>query len=207
MSIEIWLSFVLASLVLCVTPGPTVFFVIGHSLKHGKASVVPMVFGALSGDIVLMCLSFIGLSALLASSVYMFTILKFVGALYLIYLGIKSWRSLSFINQENEMETLPLKKGKIYTDALLVTALNPKGIIFFTAFFPLFLDVNSALLPQMLILALTFMGVAVSTNSCYSIFSSYLSTKVKSAKTQKMFNKTSGGLLIGAGLITASLQK
>ena len=207
MSIEIWLSFVLASLVLCVTPGPTVFFVIGHSLKHGKASVVPMVFGALSGDIVLMCLSFIGLSALLASSVYMFTVLKFVGALYLIYLGIKSWRSPSFINQENTMETLPLKKGKIYTDALLVTALNPKGIIFFTAFFPLFLDVNSALLPQMIILALTFMGVAVSTNSCYSIFSSYLSTKVKSAKTQKMFNKTSGGLLIGAGLITASLQK
>ncbi|NQY94363.1 MAG: LysE family translocator [Campylobacteraceae bacterium] len=207
MSIEIWLSFVLASLVLCVTPGPTVFFVIGHSLKHGKASVVPMVFGALSGDIVLMCLSFIGLSALLASSVYMFTILKFVGALYLIYLGIKSWRSPSFINQENAMEIFPLKKGKIYTDALLVTALNPKGIIFFTAFFPLFLDVNSALLPQMLILALTFMGVAVSTNSCYSIFSSYLSTKVKSAKTQKMFNKTSGGLLIGAGLITASLQK
>jgi len=207
MSIEIWLSFVLASLVLCVTPGPTVFFVIGHSLKHGKASVIPMVFGALSGDIVLMCLSFIGLSALLASSVYMFTVLKFVGALYLIYLGIKSWRSPSLLSQENEMETLALKKGKIYTDALLVTALNPKGIIFFTAFFPLFLNVNSALLPQMLILALTFMGVAVSTNSCYSIFSSYLSTKVKSAKTQKVFNKTSGGLLIGAGLITASLQK
>jgi len=207
MSIEIWLSFVLASLVLCVTPGPTVFFVIGHSLKHGKASVVPMVFGALSGDIVLMCLSFLGLSALLASSVYMFTVLKFLGALYLIYLGIKSWRSPSLLSQENEMETLALKKGKIYTDALLVTALNPKGIIFFTAFFPLFLNVNSALLPQMLILALTFMGVAVSTNSCYSIFSSYLSTKVKSAKTQKVFNKTSGGLLIGAGLITASLQK
>jgi len=207
MSIEIWFSFVLASLVLCVTPGPTVFFVIGHSLKHGKASVVPMVFGALTGDIILMGLSFIGLSAILATSMYMFTLLKFAGAFYLIYLGIKAWRSDSSVPQEGELPTLPLKKRKVYGDALLVTALNPKGIIFFTAFFPLFLDINSALLPQMLILALTFMGVALSTNSCYSIFSSYLSAKVKSKKAQNIFNKTSGGLLIGAGLITASIQK
>ena len=207
MGIEIWFSFVLASLVLCVTPGPTVFFVIGHSLKHGKSSVIPMVFGALTGDIILMGLSFIGLSAILATSVFMFTLLKFVGALYLIYLGIKAWKSDASIQNDDKKTDQPLKKRKVYRDALLVTALNPKGIIFFTAFFPLFLDVNSALLPQMIILALTFMGVALSTNSCYSIFSSYLSTKVKSKKTQKIFNKTSGGLLIGAGLVTASIQK
>lgn len=207
MSIEIWFSFVLASLVLCVTPGPTVFFVIGHSLKHGKASVIPMVFGALTGDIILMGLSFIGLSAILATSIFMFTIVKFAGAFYLIYLGIKAWRSGSQIQHTSEVTNLPLKKRKVYRDALLVTALNPKGIIFFTAFFPLFLDVNSALIPQMIILALTFMGVALSTNSCYSIFSSYLCEKVKSKKAQTMFNKTSGGLLIGAGLVTASIQK
>jgi len=207
MSIEIWFSFVLASLVLCVTPGPTVFFVIGHSLKHGKSSVIPMVFGALTGDIVLMGLSFLGLSAILATSIYMFTVLKFVGAFYLIYLGIKSWRSDTFAKEEGQIHTIALKKRKVYRDALLVTALNPKGIIFFTAFFPLFLDVDSALIPQMTILALTFMFVALSTNSCYSIFSSYLSEKVKSKQSQKVFNRTSGGLLISAGLITASIQK
>ncbi len=207
MSIEIWFSFVLASLVLCVTPGPTVFFVIGHSLKHGRASVLPMVFGALSGDIVLMGLSFIGLSAILATSIYMFTLVKFAGAFYLIYLGIKAWRSNAVIEEDKDIQIIPLRKRKVYADALLVTALNPKGIIFFTAFFPLFLDVNSALIPQMSILALTFMGVALGTNSCYSIFSSYLSEKVQSKKAQKVFNKTSGGLLIGAGLITASIQK
>ena len=207
MSIEIWLSFVLASRILCVTPGPTVFFVIGHSLKHGRASVIPMVFGALTGDILLMGLSFIGLGAILATSVYMFTLVKFAGAFYLIYLGIKAWKSNTLVKEDKIIQDIPLRKRKVYTDALFVTALNPKGIIFFTAFFPLFLDVNSTLIPQMLILALTFMGVALSTNSCYSVFSSYLSEKVQSKKSQKMFNKTSGGLLIGAGLITASIQK
>ena len=204
LSIEIWLSFIFASLILCFSPGPTVFLVMGQSLNHGKKSVVPLVPGVLSGDVFAMSLSFAGLGVLLSTSAILFNIFKWVAAAYLFYLGIKTWRIKS--NTER-FKTISIKKGKMFKDALLVTALNPKGIIFFSAFFPLFMDAKKAVIPQMAIMTLTFLLVSVASTTFYTTFSGYLGSKVNSSRLQSAFNKVTGTMLMGAGAVTASVQK
>lgn len=204
MSFEVWISFVLASIALCFTPGPTVFLVMGQSLSHGKKSVIPLVSGVLTGDVIAMSVSFVGLGALLATSAGLFSIFKLVAAAYLVYLGLKAWRSKADV--ENA-DSIFIKKGKVFKEALIVTALNPKGIIFFIAFFPLFMDVNKPVLPQMLIMALSFLLISGFSASFYSIFSGMLRSKVKLLIFHQFFNKASGSMLISAGAVTATLQK
>ena len=205
LSIEVWISFVAASMLLCFTPGTTVFLVMGQALSHGKKSVFPLVAGVLSGDLIAMRLSLLGVGALLAASAALFNIIKWLGAVYLIYLGIKSWRTK--ITESEDVTEKPMIKGSVYRDSLIVTALNPKGIIFFMAFFPLFIEPSNDALPQMIVLALSFLAVSATSASFYALFSGYLRSKVSSVKFQNGFNKVSGGMLVGTGAITASIQK
>ncbi|NQZ79871.1 MAG: LysE family translocator [Colwellia sp.] len=204
MGIDVWFAFLLASSILCFTPGPTVFIVMAQSLNHGKKSVLPLVFGVLCGDIIAMTVSFIGLGALLATSAVLFSVFKWLAALYLIFLGIKAWRSE--VNIE-EVKTITAKKNSIFKEALIVTALNPKGIIFFISFFPLFINTQAAALPQMLVMAGSFLMVSALSASFYANFAGYLRSKVKSDKFQRTFNKVSGTMLATAGAVTASINK
>lgn len=204
MSIEVWVSFVLASMMLCFTPGPTVFLVMGQSLNHGKKSVIPVVTGVLSGDIIAMSISFAGLGALLATSSALFSVFKWIASGYLVYLGFKAWRTVPNLEDPSKTEN---RGSKVFREALIVTALNPKGIVFFIAFFPLFINTSKDALPQMLIMGFSFLVVSVLSATFYSVFSSYLRSKIKSLKSQKIFNKVSGSMLIGAGAVTTTLQK
>ena len=203
MTIEVWISFIAASMILCFSPGPTVFLVMGQALEHGKKSVAPLVAGTLSGDVIAMSFSFIGMGALLATSAVLFNFLKWAGALYLIYLGIKAFRTKANVSEATVKQ---MKKGSVYFNALLVTALNPKGIIFFIAFFPLFINPDTLVFPQMLIMAVSFLAVSIVSVSTYATFSGILRSKVSSVKFQNGFNKVSGGMLVGAGAITATIQ-
>ena len=100
MNIEVWLSFIFASLMLCFTPGPTVFLIMGQSLNHGRKSVIPLVAGVLCGDIIAMCISFAGLGALLMTSASLFNAFKWIAAVYLIYIGIKACYSKTDIEAQ-----------------------------------------------------------------------------------------------------------
>ena len=93
MNMELWVPFVLAATLILIIPGPTILLVISQALAHGRKSVVPLVAGVIFGDFTAMTLSLLGLGAILSASASLFTILKWIGALYLIYLGIKLWRS------------------------------------------------------------------------------------------------------------------
>ncbi|MGB1237456.1 MAG: LysE family translocator [Pseudomonadales bacterium] len=204
MDFYVWLSFLAASLLLCFSPGPTTFLAIGQSLKHGKISVIPIVAGTLAGDMIAMTLSFVGVGAILATSAVLFNLFKWIGALYLIYLGIKAFRAkASTPNQQGHSTT---SRTAIFRNAMLVTALNPKGIIFFMTFFPLFIDPQQAVLTQMILLGLTFQFAAASSVSIYACFAGALSAKTQNPNVQNVFNKVSGGLLISAGAVTASLS-
>ncbi|MDN3640945.1 LysE family translocator [Simiduia curdlanivorans] len=132
MAIDAWISFLLASALLCFSPGPTVLLVLGKSLNHGKGSVIPLVAGVLSGDVIAMAISFVGLGALLATYAVLFGIFKWVAAAYLIYIGIKAWRTQL---SDEHTDLAMSNSGSVFKEALVVTALNPKGIIFFIAFF------------------------------------------------------------------------
>jgi len=207
LSIEIWLAFVTASLVLCLTPGPTVFLVIGQAMTHGKRSVIPLAAGALAGDIILMSLSFMGLGLLLSISSTMFNLIKFAGAAYLIYLGIKAFRTKS--RPDSHATERDNKGGSfaIFRDVMIVTALNPKGILFFMAFLPLFITTSEPVIPQMSILAISFLAVSLFSVSCYAVLSGYLRGYLTKPRVQDGFNKVGGSLLVSAGVITAGMQK
>jgi len=203
MSFEMWLPFLAACIFLCFTPGPTVFLVIGQALSYGKKSVIPLASGVLAGDVIAMSLSFMGLGVLLTTSAELFSLLKWTGAIYLIYLGLRTFVSKP---SDPKLTGIEMNSRSVFRNALIVTALNPKGIVFFLAFFPLFMDTNKEVVPQMMTMASTFLFVSLLSVTSYAIFSGVIRSKVTSDKFQSLFNKMSGGLLIGAGALTATIK-
>lgn len=203
MSFEVWLSFTLASFVLVVTPGPTVILVVAQSLARGPSSARPLILGVLAGDLLALLLSLVGLGALLSLSSVMFDVLKYAGAAYLIYLGISNWRSGSVqINSDAGVVS-----DTAFRDAFWVTALNPKGMIFFVAFFPVFVNSEAALIPQLLTMACTFMLVSAVSVTGYAYCSTRLEARLQTKNSQGLMSRCSGALLVSLGLLTASVQR
>jgi threonine/homoserine/homoserine lactone efflux protein len=206
MSIEIWIAFALAASVILIIPGPTIILVISHAITHGRRSVIPLVVGVTLGDFVAMTLSLLGLGAILASSAALFSVLKWIGAAYLLYLGIKLWRS----NPENQgvkITATGSSNGSLLKSAFIVTALNPKSIAFFVAFLPQFVSPRHDALPQFFILGATFLFLAALNAGLYALFAGHLRNKLQNAKIRRWFNRCGGGALISAGVVTATLQR
>jgi threonine/homoserine/homoserine lactone efflux protein len=206
MTFEILTTFIAVVIVFCIIPGPTVILVIGQALSYGQKSVMPLVLGVLVGDFVAMSLSLLGLGVILATSATLFFILKWLGVLYLIYLGIKTWRDNPIISNINTQKDNH-KKINMFKSAFLVTALNPKDIMFFVAFLPQFVSSQSPALPQLLILMFTFLFIVAVNISFYTIFAGKISNKIQNYNARKRLNKIGGGSLITAGLITATIQR
>ena len=205
MTLEIWLAFVASVVVFFVIPGPTMILVVSESINHGKKSVLPLVSGVLLGDFVAMSLSLLGLGAILATSATLFIVLKWLGVCYLIYLGVKTWRQNPDILTKNKSNGGSSKK--MFGSAFIVTALNPKDIIFFVAFLPQFVNPASEVLPQLLLLMATFLVIDMLNIILYTVFARTMRSKIKSVHTQRKINKVGGSALIGAGLVTATMQR
>ena len=131
MSLTHWLAFFAASNILLAVPGPTVLVVVSYALGHGRRPAAAVVAGVTLGDFTAMTCSMLGLGAILAASAFVFTGLRWLGGLYLIYLGIKLWRTPISAPDAAAAPALSLKR--IFAHAYAVTALNPKSIIFFIA--------------------------------------------------------------------------
>ena len=147
MSIEVWMAFAIAATILVVIPGPTIILVISQAIAYGRRAVVPLVCGVVLGDFTAMSLSLVGLGAILAASARFFFVLKWIGAIYLIYLGIKHWRSHSE-GGKISFATAASSNRALFKSAYVVTALNPKGIVFFVAFLPQFISPSGHAAPQ-----------------------------------------------------------
>ena len=206
MTFEVLTTFILVVIVFAIIPGPTVILVIGQALSHGKKSVIPLVAGVLIGDFVAMSLSLLGLGVILATSASLFFILKWFGVLYLIYLGIKTYTENPNITKINTNYKKHTQKN-MFKSAFLVTALNPKDIMFFVAFLPQFVNSQSPELPQLIVLMFTFLFIIALNISFYTIFAGKISHKIQNYNARKKLNRIGGGSLIGAGLITATIQR
>lgn len=189
-----------------IIPGPTIILVISQSIRHGKKAAIPLVLGVLLGDFTAMTASLLGLGAVIATSATVFSIFKWIGAVYLIYLGIKMFNSNpQNIPEYKKSEDKPLKS--FFKDSYIVTALNPKSIAFFVAFLPQFINPAKTLLPQLLLLGTTFLILAVINAALYAVFAVRLNKKIKHPIVQKWFNRCGGSALIGAGIITAKIKQ
>jgi len=203
MDLALWLAFVAAAAIVLAIPGPTILLVIGQSLGTGRRGAVPLVAGVAAGDAVAMSLSLAGLGALLAASATAFTVLKFCGAAYLVWLGVKLWRAPVVVSGDAP----PRPAWAAAREAFVVTALNPKSIAFFVAFVPQFINPARDFTTQALVLVPTFVAMAAVNAALYAVLAARLSGAVRRPTVRRWLNRTGGTMLIGAGLATAAMRR
>jgi threonine/homoserine/homoserine lactone efflux protein len=204
MTIEAWLAFTAATTMLLIIPGPTVLLVVSYALGQGLRAALPMAVGVALGDFTAMTLSMLGVGALLATSATLFTVLKWIGAGYLIWLGIKLWRAGGTLDASPRSDAAsPLK---MMAHAWIVTALNPKGITFFVAFLPQFLDPAGDFWMQMLVFETTFIVLAFANVLGYALIASRARSMMRNPRAISLVNRVGGSLLIGAGVAAATVR-
>jgi len=204
MSFEVWLAFSAASIVLLVIPGPTVLLVVSYALGQGWKAAFPMAVGVALGDFTAMTLSMLGVGALLAASATVFTAVKWAGAAYLVWLGIKLFRAGGALHASARHDKV--HPVRMLVHAWLVTALNPKSITFFVAFLPQFLSPHRDFLTQMLVFESTFLVLAFLNAFGYALLATRTRRFFSSERALRIFSRAGGTLLIGAGVATASMR-
>lgn len=202
MDLSTWAGFMLASTILLVIPGPTILLIMSYALGQGMRAAFPLAVGVALGDFTAMTLSMLGLGAVLAASATLFTVLKLLGAAYLIWLGVQLWRAGSTMRAEARTDGTGALR--MVGHAWFVTALNPKSIIFFLAFLPQFLDPAGEFWTQMLIFEATFLVLAFANATGWGLVAARVGRVVSSPRAVRAFNRMGGTILVGAGVWTAS---
>ncbi len=199
MSIELWLAYVAASAIVLIVPGPTILTVISYSIAHGRRATPAVVPGVALGDSTALAVSLLGLGALLAASASLFTAVKLVGGLYLVYLGVKMLHA-GITAKGLAMRAAPDPRRKMFLNTYIVTALNPKSIMFFVAFLPQFVDRSANVTQQLWLLAVTFVVMATLNSSMYSLFAASAHRLLSSPMAQRRLNLLGGSILTAAGV-------
>jgi threonine/homoserine/homoserine lactone efflux protein len=207
MEFQVWLAFASASIALLLIPGPTVILVLSYALSQGRKVAVASAAGVALGDLVAMTASLAGLGALVLTSATLFTAIKWVGAAYLVWMGIGMLRSADRRTGLSVIDASALPAAQIFRKAATVTALNPKSIIFFIAFVPQFIRPESPLLPQFAILTGTFVGLAAINALAYALLADRLRVAIKRPAVLTWMTRAGGGALIAMGALTATLRR
>ncbi len=206
MTLHTWLAFVAASIVLLLIPGPTILLVIGDSLAHRGRSSWSTVAGVAAGDTTAMAISLAGAGALLAASAAAFTVLKILGGAYLIHLGLRSIVKARRTGAVS-VPVRPRTGQQRFASAWLVTALNPKSIVFFVAFVPQFIGSDASFLEQGSVLLPTFVVLASCNAALYALLAGAAAARLTSAKAQRRFGYGGGAVLVGAGALTLGMSR
>ncbi|WP_262269943.1 LysE family translocator [Microvirga yunnanensis] len=202
--LTLWGLFIVASVVLLLTPGPAVLFIVARSVEQGRAAGLVSVLGIHLGTIVHVTAAAVGLSALLVSSSLAFAIVKYLGAAYLVWIGLRTLMAKDPDPERPEVPAKPLRR--VFRDGFVVNLFNPKTAIFFLAFLPQFVDPSrGAVHWQILLLGLTFMGLGIMSDGMFALVAGtagdFLRRNGRFLRFQRWFAGTS---FIGLG-ITAAL--
>ena len=196
--------FILASVVLLVTPGPAVLYILARSVDQGRRAGLVSVCAIETGNLVHVLAATLGLSALLLSSAVAFTIVKYLGAAYLVYLGLRKIFSRRTVQATGNSQ--PQSLHRIFTQGVMVAALNPKTALFFVAFLPQFVDPSQGTIAlQMLVLGCLFVMMAVISDSLYALLAGSVGQWLKSSLAAVRAERyLAGSVYIGLG-VTAAL--
>jgi threonine/homoserine/homoserine lactone efflux protein len=199
MSIELYLAFCLATAVLILMPGPIVTLVIARSLRHGTAAGLATVAGSTLGNALLVTAGALGLSTALVLLADLFDLIRWLGAAYLIWLGILAWRSKGAdLNAAAAGERRA--KSALFWQGIVVAVTNPKTILFYAAFFPQFIDATAPPAPQLILMSLSFVVIAATFDTGYALLAGRLRGVLAGARRAKARGRITGALLIGTGL-------
>lgn len=207
MDLNLWLTFVAASTLLVLIPGPTVLLVLSYALSQGRRVAVATAAGVALGDLVAMTASLAGLGALVLASATLFTLLKWIGAAYLVWLGLRLIRSAPKARLGELPQDAALPPRAIFGHAATVTALNPKSIAFFIAFVPQFIRPAQPLLPQFAVLIATFVVIGALNALAYALLADRLRAWIRRPGVMQWLTRLGGGTLIGMGVLTATLRR
>ena len=202
-ALPLLLAFVGASLALALTPGPAVVYIVARTVAQGRASGFASVLGVALGNLGNAIGAALGLAVLFAVSSVAFTVVKWVGAAYLVYLGIRLWRAPAAADAAAPRPAAqPLRR--VFRDGAVVALLNPKTTLFFAAFLPQFLDAHGSPLAQTLSLGFVFCAIATCTDLCYVLAASLVGPRMAGASRHARWgNRLAGTSFIGLGVLTA----
>lgn len=206
MDLTIWLSYVGTVLIIGITPGPSVLLATANSMNHGVKKTIGTILGDLSANTLQIILSSLGLASIVVSSGEIFNFIKWIGVGYLIYMGITKFISNPKIGKFYKKNS---KKSffKLYSEGFFMSASNPKPIVFFAAFFPLFIDQSSAFVPQAVILGITYLAIDGICLLTYVNFTSKLKKYLENKEKMNLQNRIIGTLLVLSGIMLSTIKR
>jgi threonine/homoserine/homoserine lactone efflux protein len=198
MSLEIYLAYVAACIALAILPGPVVTLVIANGLRHGTRAALTNIAGTQAGLAVVIAIIAVGLTSLMATMGYWFEWVRFAGAAYLVWLGIRLVRAPAVAITPGEAPPPP-PRGGVVLQGVVVLLSNPKVLVFFGAFIPQFVDMAQPHGPQVALLGATFMVIAALSDGIYALLAGGAG-RLLSARRVRLVSRLSGGVMIGGGL-------
>ncbi len=209
MSFEFFILFIVTMFVASIVPGPSMLLALTHGMKYGAKRTIASALGNLFVSLIQAAISIAGLGAILLASESLFNCIKWAGAAYLVYMGISMWLSPRMaVSKEpdgNHVACVPLRK--LFMQAALVTAGNPKAIVFFTAVFPQFINPETAFIAQSEVLMGAGGFIAFCCFMIYALGGQKIEALFSEASIGRYINKMIGGTFIGAGFLLAASKK
>lgn len=196
MPLDTWLLFLLTALGISLSPGPNGLLALTHGAMHGSRKTLFTISGGILGFTAVIALCLVGIGTLLKSSLMWLTVLKLIGGAYLIWLGVKLWRSPA-ATYENAIVTQDSQGWSLFREGLLTAATNPKGLLFFSALLPQFIDPQRSLLMQFAVIAATYAVTEFATE--FVLASAAQHVRPWLARVGKRFNQVCGGLFVTIG--------
>lgn len=194
---HVWLIYLLATTGLSLSPGPNGLLALTHGALHGRRKAMFTIFGGALGFVVVIALSMFGIGALLQASLVWLTVLKWLGAAYLVWLGVQVWRSPP-IGLDISNSARPRGGWSMFQQGALSALTNPKALLFFAAFLPQFIDPARSLLLQFCIMAATFAALEIATEMFIASLANRISPWLR--RVGRRFNQACGGIFIAIGI-------
>jgi homoserine/homoserine lactone efflux protein len=207
MSWEIWALFAVTETALCFAPGPAVLLVLSQGLARGTASSIRSNLGILAGNMMYFVLSGTSLGAVLLTSYELFSVIRWVGAAYLIWLGVTAFVGKSPVFSVAPSNSPPAHAGRIFVNGFVLQASNPKALIFFTALLPQFIDPRGRVVSQVAILAVTSVVIEFFVLLAYGALAGRLTSLARRPRFATLANRIAGSMLIAAGVGMARLRR
>jgi threonine/homoserine/homoserine lactone efflux protein len=207
MTWQIWLLFVITEAVLSMTPGPAVLYVLSQAIRRGPGKSVWASWGILSANAMYFALSATSLGAVIVASYKLFFLIKWIGAAYLVYLGLSSFFGKSSVLSLPEEKSDSRSGPRILRDGFLLQAANPKALLFFTAILPQFIDARHNVVFQVFVLGISSIVVEFVILFIYGQLAGRALSTARSPRFEKLTNRVAGSLLIGAGVGLARLHR
>ena len=208
MALETWVAFLAAACLISISPGAGVVSCLGAGLRFGLARAMWNIYGLITGILFVLVIVAAGLGALLAASTIAFTVVKWLGVAYLVWLGVQQWRAPALPVDANAAGSeLGGARRQLYVRGFLVNATNPKGIVFMLAVLPQFIDPARPLVPQYAICGATLMATDLVVMTAYTAFAATALRMLRKPRQIRALNRTFGGALIAMGALLATFKR